>query len=38
MTSHCDVTRWDWNMGLAFGAMLAATDPVAVVALLKVGR
>lgn len=27
---------WNWATGLTFGAMLSATDPVAVVALLKV--
>ena len=26
---------WDWNLAMAFGSILAATDPVAVVALLK---
>jgi sodium/hydrogen exchanger 10/11 len=26
---------WDWNLSMAFGAILSATDPVAVVALLK---
>lgn len=26
---------WDWNLSLVFGAMVAATDPVAVVALLE---
>lgn len=26
---------WDWNLALAFGSVLAATDPVAVVALLN---
>lgn len=26
---------WDWNMALMFGALISATDPVAVVALLK---
>lgn len=27
---------WDWNTALYFGAMTSATDPVAVVALMKV--
>lgn len=27
---------WDWNTCLFFGAMTSATDPVAVVALMKV--
>lgn len=27
---------WDWNTALYFGAMCSATDPVAVVALMKV--
>jgi len=27
--------HWDWNLALAFGSVLAATDPVAVVALLN---
>jgi len=26
---------WDWNLSMSFGAILAATDPVAVVSLLK---
>ena len=26
---------WSWNLAMAFGSILAATDPVAVVALLK---
>ncbi|OWF55657.1 sodium/hydrogen exchanger 10-like isoform X2 [Mizuhopecten yessoensis] len=26
---------WDWNTGMMFGAILSATDPVAVVALLR---
>ena len=26
---------WDWKLAMAFGSILAATDPVAVVALLK---
>ena len=26
---------WNWNLAMAFGSILAATDPVAVVALLK---
>ncbi|CAN0482500.1 unnamed protein product, partial [Laminaria digitata] len=26
---------WDWNLCLVFGSMVAATDPVAVVALLE---
>lgn len=26
---------WDWNLSLVFGSMVAATDPVAVVALLE---
>lgn len=26
---------WDWNRCYMFGAMMSATDPVAVVALLK---
>jgi NhaP-type Na+/H+ or K+/H+ antiporter len=26
---------WDFNLAMAFGSILAATDPVAVVALLK---
>lgn len=28
--------NWDWNTCLYFGAMTSATDPVAVVALMKV--
>lgn len=28
--------EWDWNTCLFFGAMTSATDPVAVVALMKV--
>lgn len=27
--------EWTWNICLLFGAILSATDPVAVVALLK---
>ena len=27
--------NWNWDMALMFGAMMSATDPVAVVALLK---
>lgn len=27
--------NWDWNTGMMFGAILSATDPVAVVALLR---
>lgn len=27
--------NWDWNLCLVFGSMVAATDPVAVVALLE---
>lgn len=27
--------RWDWNAALTMGAILSATDPVAVVALMK---
>ncbi|XP_053385039.1 sodium/hydrogen exchanger 10-like isoform X1 [Mercenaria mercenaria] len=27
--------EWDWNQGMMFGAILSATDPVAVVALLR---
>lgn len=26
---------WDWNIGMMFGSILSATDPVAVVALLR---
>ena len=26
--------EWDWNLSMAFGSILSATDPVAVVALL----
>lgn len=26
---------WDWLVGMMFGAIMSATDPVAVVALLK---
>lgn len=26
---------WSWNISMVFGSILAATDPVAVVALLK---
>ena len=26
---------WDWNQGMMFGSILSATDPVAVVALLR---
>lgn len=26
---------WDWNLCMVFGSMVAATDPVAVVALLE---
>lgn len=29
---------WDWKIALFFGAMTSATDPVAVVALMKVRR
>jgi sodium/hydrogen exchanger 10/11 len=32
---YCFPYHWDWNFCLAFGSILAATDPVAVVALLK---
>lgn len=28
-------TSWDWNLALMFGALISATDPVAVVALLN---
>ena len=27
--------NWDWNVSMMFGALISATDPVAVVALLK---
>lgn len=27
--------RWNWSIGMMFGAIMSATDPVAVVALLK---
>ncbi|XP_055996016.1 sodium/hydrogen exchanger 10-like isoform X4 [Ostrea edulis] len=27
--------EWDWNIGMMFGSILSATDPVAVVALLR---
>jgi solute carrier family 9 (sodium/hydrogen exchanger), member 10/11 len=27
---------WNWYVGLMFGSMMSATDPVAVVALVKV--
>ena len=27
--------NWNWNLAMTFGAILSATDPVAVVALLK---
>ena len=27
--------HWDWIVGMMFGAVISATDPVAVVALLK---
>jgi len=30
-----DTGRWDWNAALTMGAILSATDPVAVVALMK---
>jgi NhaP-type Na+/H+ or K+/H+ antiporter len=30
-----DTARWSWNAALTTGAILAATDPVAVVALMK---
>ena len=29
---------WGWELCLTFGSILSATDPVAVVSLLKVGR
>ena len=29
------LSNWSWNLAMTFGAILSATDPVAVVALLK---
>jgi len=33
--SGIGLIRWDWNLAFLFGALISATDPVAVVALLK---
>ena len=32
---YCLPYGWTWNFSMVFGSILAATDPVAVVALLK---
>lgn len=32
---YCLPYNWSWNLSMVFGSILAATDPVAVVALLK---
>ncbi|CAM9919562.1 unnamed protein product [Choristocarpus tenellus] len=34
-SKYCFPYDWDWNLSLVFGAMVSATDPVAVVALLN---
>lgn len=35
VSSHFGLKAWSWEMVLLFGAVISATDPVAVVALLK---